>query len=443
MNINLSISPAPGITTDNLVVAIYEATAPTTLIDTIVLSAPHTSVENISFIGVNPVPHYVTIYQTPGTSDSGTIRHHFLYDPSFKDAKIRDDLFLIADTTTGFSSTSIDYTDATLEGWSFDIERRGFGTMQPTVDYLYDSSAFKWTLIPTADNPTPNIEPGEVFVLHFQPQITTTSLSTGPVPVAPLFTGNYLISGDITLDSTYLGKVGLIAGAGDSLVVSLPSLSSVADNKTLTFISSGGSHILSSLKCAGSDAINYLKDLRTEVYLAQSEWAIFFKAFNQWNLITEGNHKEVGQLVHSHLTAPINTIFANGQILSRVTYARLWEYVQSLDVSELVNDSDWTNTALNNQGRYSTGDGSTTFRVPILYTPGFLKAVDGTTRKAGSWEDNSLQSFDATIGIAPNGFSGGTLMYARGGSSIGDATVHYAGSETKPKNTGIYLSIKF
>jgi hypothetical protein len=52
MDINLSISAAPGITTDYLVAAIYEATAPATLVQSQGFAAPHTTPQNISFVNV-------------------------------------------------------------------------------------------------------------------------------------------------------------------------------------------------------------------------------------------------------------------------------------------------------------------------------------------------------------------------------------------------------
>jgi hypothetical protein len=138
MDIKFSISPAPGIATDWLVAALYEETAPTTLVQSQGFAAPHTASQNISFTGLNPVPHIVIIYQNAANVAAGTIRHRFIYDPNFIDAEIRSDMVLTADTTPGFVSTGLSYTDATLKDWSFDIERRGFGTMEPGVDYSWD-----------------------------------------------------------------------------------------------------------------------------------------------------------------------------------------------------------------------------------------------------------------------------------------------------------------
>src|SRR3954466_9391995 len=127
MDINLSISPATGIPSNYLVVAIYEETSPNVVVNFQTFAAPHTSSRNITFTGRNPVPHKVVIYENASAAVGGTIRHNFIYNPWFKNAQIRDDLFIIAGTTPGQSGIS--YTDASLTGWTWSLERRAVGTL--------------------------------------------------------------------------------------------------------------------------------------------------------------------------------------------------------------------------------------------------------------------------------------------------------------------------
>jgi hypothetical protein len=405
MDINFSISPAPGIATDWLVAAIYEATAPATLIQSLGFAAPHTAPQNISFVGVNPVPHIVIVYQNAANVPAGTIRHQFIYDPNFINAQIRADLVLTADSTPGFVSTGLSYTDATLKDWSFDIERRGFGTMELGVDYSWDNVLTKWTLLATVDTPQPAIQPGEKFIIHFLPKITIAT-NTGNT-VAGLFSNSFDITADVTLTAANMGQCGMIAGAGDHLTITLPSLSAVPDNKIIGFISDGGSHINAQVKAAGTDSFKFLNGTPSVINLCQAEHIWLFKKNNKWNVAwANGNFKTVGDIIEQFSKDPavvLNTVFADGSVLSRVTYARLWKYVQLLDPSELVNDTDWNNVALGNKGRYSTGDGATTFRIPILYINGFLRAVDGATRKAGSDEGAMLldHRHEQTVGKLP------------------------------------------
>jgi hypothetical protein len=463
MDIKFSISPAPGIATDWLVAALYEETAPTTLVQSQGFAAPHTASQNISFTGLNPVPHIVIIYQNAANVAAGTIRHRFIYDPNFIDAEIRSDMVLTADTTPGFISTGLSYTDATLKDWSFDIERRGFGTMEPGVDYSWDNTLTKWTLLDTVDTPQPAIQPGEKFILHFLPRITIAT-NTGNT-VAGLFSSSFDIAGDVTLTAANMGQCGMIAGAGDHLTVTLPSLSAVADNKILGFISEGGSHINAQIKAAGTDAFNFMLGAPSVINMGQAEALWLFKKNGKWNVAwATGNFKTVGDIVEQYSKDPavvLNTVFASGSLLSRTTYARLWKYVQSLDPSEVVNDTDWNNVALNNKGRYSTGDGATTFRIPLLYLDGFMRAVDGVSRKAGSHEELMFPDHrhEETIGLLPaSPFGQGTTVRANGryggsantkgdltGSPVktdGSAFNPAPGAENRPANTGIYKLIR-
>ena len=63
----------------------------------------------------------------------------------------------------------------------------------------------------------------------------------------------------------------------------------------------------------------------------------------------------------------------NGAVLSRNTYSNLWEWVQS-NPSVLVSESEWqAKKTLSPTGAvsvYSSGDGSTTFRIPTIGTQG-------------------------------------------------------------------------
>ena len=66
------------------------------------------------------------------------------------------------------------------------------------------------------------------------------------------------------------------------------------------------------------------------------------------------------RLIDSRAFIHANDIPADGQLLSRTDYPELWAYAQMLTP---ISDTDWVSTP-ENRGKYSLGDGSTTFRVP-------------------------------------------------------------------------------
>lgn len=147
-------------------------------------------------------------------------------------------------------------------------------------------------------------------------------------------------------------------------------------------------------------------------------------------------------------------IKANGALVSRTTYAALFAYASA---QGLVSEADWTATS---SGRFSVGDGSTTFRLPD--TRGmFLRGLDesrgldtgraqgtyqeqanaphthGVTDPTHSHADTPHQHGGVTNGVgdhahgynnwAPSGagaFSGATAVYAPTGGTTNPAGAH-------------------
>jgi hypothetical protein len=469
MDINLSLSPATSITANYLVVAIYEATSPTVVADFQTFAAPHVASRNISFTNVNNVPHYVKVYENTTATVGGTVRHQFLYNPWFKNAIIRDDLFLIANTTTGFASNNNggSYTDTSLAGWTWSLERRGFGTMQRTVDYSWDSGTNTWALLATLDNPTPNIQDGEIFVIHFQPQITTTN--TPQSTSISLFSGVEIIDADTALDATIMGKAVQLAGATPFFTVTLPDLNLIQANRPLIFMSNEGSHVNASITAYAGQSIKWLNSTLTEVVVGQSEEIWLYKWVDPndssimcWKVLhADGNFKTVGEIVDIYKDSGVlNALYCAGQSISKSSYKRLWNYVNGLDGSMLVSDANWSNVALNNKGKFADVD-TNNFRLPQLYSTGFLKSVNSASRKAGSFED--LQALDhqhiQTIGTLPSSIYGqGPNLankgnYDRVGAGVTDLTskpcdssgiiLTKFGIDNRPANTGVYKLIRF
>jgi len=59
-------------------------------------------------------------------------------------------------------------------------------------------------------------------------------------------------------------------------------------------------------------------------------------------------------------TAPAGTLILQGQLVNRADYPDLWQFAQNS--GNIVNDAQWSNR----KGSFSTGNGSTTFRLPDL-----------------------------------------------------------------------------
>lgn len=143
-------------------------------------------------------------------------------------------------------------------------------------------------------------------------------------------------------------------------------------------------------------------------------------------------------------TAPIGYIKGNGAILSRTTFANLWAFAQTSGA--LVSDSEWFNS---NQGCFSTGDGSTTFRIPDLRGIVSRGWDDGRGidpgRVLGSYQEDALKSHTHQVITPVEGayrVSSGTSGYVAD-DSIVQTSSSTGSTETRPKNIALLYCIKY
>lgn len=120
-------------------------------------------------------------------------------------------------------------------------------------------------------------------------------------------------------------------------------------------------------------------------------------------------------------------VVSDGQLLNRADWPELWAYAQMVGAIE---DSEWLADKFQ-RGKYSKGDGSTTFRVPDRngVQVGSLAALYGRGDGAGSGTANSNADGLVFDSGAPNitGDAGGVISYGASGaffySSQGDTVV--------------------
>ncbi|WP_186122612.1 phage tail protein [Burkholderia gladioli] len=114
-------------------------------------------------------------------------------------------------------------------------------------------------------------------------------------------------------------------------------------------------------------------------------------ATTEWVLAAISS-SSVGQIVFEpRTTVRAGYLKANGSLVNRADYPDLWAYAQASGA--LVSDADWANARW---GCFSTGDGSTTFRLPELRGE-TIRALDDSrgvdaNRAIGSWQDSLNRS---------------------------------------------------
>lgn len=407
------------------------------------------------------------LWESPDATPTGINVVSDDFKASLNSITLRGKLYLTADISAGLASGTTSYIDpgSTLFGWIYNLEQIGYGTLEDGVgkDYTLDPDTNNWTLVNGS-----TIYNLQKFVLHFQPQI-----SAAPQPSVSLITSGEIITANTTLTGAKKNKALILQGAGSSLVVDLPLLSSLADFDQVITYSFGGNHINAVLPCQGSDKIQWFVNGSTKtvsrIVLGQNENLKLFKftvagtAYYWVDFVSPGV-SQVGEVMDKYSFGDVNTLFLDGAITGtlplRADYPRLYAYMNTLDSSAIVSEADWASTTVlngvtyfQNMGKWTQGNGTTTFRPPRLFTAGFLRAVNGTTRKAGDFEADAIGTFPAQITgkiLAKSGNSNrvivvGNISDADLGTAQGQVitiTGNSTDHTTHPMDVAIYKSIR-
>lgn len=128
-----------------------------------------------------------------------------------------------------------------------------------------------------------------------------------------------------------------------------------------------------------------------------------------------------------------------GAIVSRDTYKELWAWVQAN--APLVTEAEWQAQAAVQEsvGFYSTGDGSTTFRLPRIVD--FVSGTDAG-RPAGTWRPDDFKSHTHPIAspTGRNSNTGGTGAFV--GTDVAFVSGATGGTETRPKSISMLYCVK-
>lgn len=189
----------------------------------------------------------------------------------------------------------------------------------------------------------------------------------------------------------------------------------------------------------------------TVLYLYSGEAVKLVKSGNTWIVLSaEANIYDVGEIQHRY-KPPVLSLEARGQLVSRIGYARLWAWLQTAG-APVVPESTYAANQLNYSGVFTTGDGSTTFRMPDLRSV-FIRGLDNGRgldigrpyNNGGGYEADEFKSH--AHGYNPgdnNGVSDDAddrnVMIPGSQSRQTDAV---GGAETRPKNVAYTAYIKY
>ena len=275
-------------------------------------------------------------------------------------------------------------------------------------------------------------------------------------------------------------QYGTAAGTANALTTTIPSsLTSVPDGMYMTVKAAQantgpatlnvtlGSTIIGVYPIIkGNNVALAANDIPGLGYPIQLNWSSYYGAYVMQNPATGILVSAVptGAVVQFPATsAPSGYLLCNGQLVSRTTYSGLWTFAQASG-NLAASDAAWQ------AGKFSPGDGSTTFRLP-QYGGYFLRSLDngngidsgraiGTVQAGQNVSHTHVASVDdpghlhyanvlVTSGASNSfGASGGTTLVgpvavnsAVTGISVSNATS--GGTETRPINVSILTCIKY
>lgn len=184
----------------------------------------------------------------------------------------------------------------------------------------------------------------------------------------------------------------------------------------------------------GYNIIDHLKSGR--------KYTITYDSTNlYWVLETKDDGEETGKLIPFFCdSAPDGFIECQGSLVSRTTYARLWQFAQ--DSGLLLTETAWqtelTDNDSNSVGYFSEGDGSTTFRLPKIID--FIRFV---ASGYGTYTADTLAAHTHTIDNAAGTVGTDTGTAQNVASTTSGTTGSTGDDETAPKNIGLIACIKY
>lgn len=438
------------------------------IINSIAPTKPYGNPFQVNIPGLTPnVTYIITLWESTSTSPAGTVRNATNVIPSQNTTTVRADDYLEVDATPGLVSDTTAYVNTSYAGWGYEVEAVGVKVLYPQgapnitdPDYAQDTAG-GFHLINIGDTFPPN----QKYVVRFLPQVAPAQASSQGI-----YGTGTIITAATVLDATYLNEAIKIKGSGSTVPITLPPLSAVSDYQCIYLFSAGGSHVSAPISCAGTDKIQR-DTLIGQLVLNQNEQLRLFKADGLWNIDTlNWRGDRVGELVYKYTNTEFPHVPANGALLSRTTYARLFAWLGSgaLNGGSFVSDSAWTNTTVingvtyfPNKGKWTLGDGSTTFRVPYLLKD-YIRPVDPSgSRIPGDWQVWAMGSHFHYNGIADDkapgagqnvflygqttadlpGAATGQLNTGSAGSIYQGLTSAVGGAENSPSNTSAYVLI--
>lgn len=352
-----------------------------------------------------------------------------------------------------------------IAGKSFKLLRDGYPLIPQSADPL---------------NPNPDAE-YEVLSAGGAKLLTTTKIdgqryefelynfSTGvPAPTGDsgsggFINGNVQVPTNLALSVNDLNKVIQLRGGVNAVTLTMPDVDLCPDNSFVVIECLITNSKQNKIATTDGQYIYIENESKLNLYISRGEYVWLYRGDDGWYAIaSKGNFTNLAMPKAAYKVG-LNQLLCNGSEVLRASYPRLWEYVQTLG-SSLVSDTTWNTASAPVAGRtvsrpyrgcFSTGDGSTTFRLPDLMNSALrgIKSIGGSDSErllnaAGGFQRHEFESHshDTTFTELPNGASGNPGY--DGGSNQYDTnktktTSSAGGTESRMDNVGVLWVIDY
>jgi hypothetical protein len=350
-----------------------------------------------------------------------------------------------------------------LAGQAFVLRRRGLGALNPSEYTILSGGGF------TLNGAGDLLDLGESFELELYSTLPG-SIIPGVIPSAGGgFIDGYLnIPANTVLNNTSnINKLLQVRANATAITITLPDINNVPDNTIFPIETNITNTVQCQIVTTGGQFIYMNNQSRTSVHMGIGESLWLYRGDTGYFVINDFAR------IYRELAKPqpafkvdVNELLLDGSLLPRASYPRLWEVVQTFGAS-LVSDAVW-NTASEvllgrtiprpYRGCFSTGDGSTTFRIPDFMNMAVrgVKSASGgdierLLNKPGGYQDESIKYPGSDIFfVKRRTAAGGPIEGFRGannapGSDNYDEAVwpHPNIPETRMENIGVFWVIKY
>ena len=204
-------------------------------------------------------------------------------------------------------------------------------------------------------------------------------------------------SGTINLTPEMAGTLSIEASSGN-VVINLPLSHACAPanvSQEFFFIRRDSTQNTVTINCTGSDLLD---DAATSFTLdgpGRYRGVRSSGPLLRWFTCSKSDDLTGIQFYTTFSTPPAGAIKANGALLLRSQFPTLFRFANA---QGLVSEATWTATS---SGRYSVGDGSTTFRIPDDRGEFIRGADDGRGvdpgRAIGTWQSDAIRNITGSI----------------------------------------------